>query len=141
MQIYIHSVRFDAEKKLINFINKKMKKLIKFDDELISSDVFLRIENSTDKSNKLVEVKINSGFKELFASKKRETFEEAVDNVQEILIRLVKKNKQKKTFILVSLFSEKKNNIKKKEYFLFVRNKNFNTFANPFQEGLFFNFM
>lgn len=96
MQIYIHSVRFDAEKKLINFINKKMKKLIKFDYELISSDVFLRIENSTDKSNKLVEVKINSGFKELFASKKRETFEEAVDNVQEILIRLVKKNKQKK---------------------------------------------
>ena len=70
MQIYIHSVRFDAEKKLINFINKKMEKLIKFDDELISSDVFLRIENSTDKSNKLVEVKINSGFKELFASKK-----------------------------------------------------------------------
>ena len=96
MQIYIHSVRFDAEKKLINFINKKMEKLIKFDDELISSDVFLRIENSTDKSNKLVEVKINSGFKELFSSKKRETFEEAVDNVQEILIRLVKKNKQKK---------------------------------------------
>ena len=69
MQIYIHSVRFDAEKKLINFINKKMKKLIKFDDELISSDVFLRIENSTDKSNKLVEVKINSGIEKNSLSK------------------------------------------------------------------------
>ena len=70
MQITIHAVRFDADQKLLNFINKKIEKLTQFDDELISSDVFLRIENATDKSNKLVEVKINTGFNELFASKK-----------------------------------------------------------------------
>ena len=99
MQITIHSVRFDADQKLLKFINKKIEKLTQFDDELISSDVFLRIENTTDKSNKLVEVKINSGFNELFASKKCESFEEAVDLVQEILIRQVKKNKQKKRLV------------------------------------------
>ena len=99
MQIIIHSVRFDADQKLLNFINKKIEKLTQFDDELISSDVFLRIENATDKSNKLVEVKINTGLNELFASKKCESFEEAVDLVQEILIRQVKKNKQKKRFV------------------------------------------
>lgn len=99
MQITIHSVRFDADQKLLNFINKKIVKITQFDDELISSDVFLRIENATDKSNKLVEVKINTGFNELFASKKCESFEEAVDLVQEILIRQVKKNKQKKRLV------------------------------------------
>jgi putative sigma-54 modulation protein len=99
MQITIHSVRFDADQKLLNFINRKIEKLTQFDDELISSDVFLRIENATDKSNKLVEVKINSGFNELFASKKCESFEEAVDLIQEILIRQVKKNKQKKRLV------------------------------------------
>tara|TARA_A200000113_G_scaffold89328_1_gene79816 strand:- start:2592 stop:2891 length:300 start_codon:yes stop_codon:yes gene_type:complete len=99
MQITIHSVRFDADQKLLNFINKKLEKLTQFDDELISSDVFLRIENATDKSNNLVEVKINTGFNELFASKKCESFEEAVDLVQEILIRQVKKNKQKKRLV------------------------------------------
>ena len=99
MQITIHSVRFDAHQKLLNFINKKIEKLTQFDDELISSDVFLRIENATDNSNKLVEVKINTGFNELFASKKCESFEEAVDIVQEILIRQVKKNKQKKRLV------------------------------------------
>ena len=99
MQITIHSVRFDADQKLLNFINKKIEKLTQFDDELISSDVFLRIENATDKSNKLVEVKINTGFNELFARKKCESFEEAVDLVQEILIRQVKKNKQKKRLV------------------------------------------
>tara|TARA_B100001057_G_C22801334_1_gene931630 strand:+ start:1357 stop:1656 length:300 start_codon:yes stop_codon:yes gene_type:complete len=99
MQITIHSVRFDADQKLLNYINKKIEKLTQFDDELISSDVFLRVENATDKSNKLVEVKMNTGFNELFASKKCESFEEAVDLVQEILIRQVKKNKQKKRLI------------------------------------------
>ena len=99
MQITIHSVRFDADQKLLNFINRKIEKLTHFDDELIYSDVFLRIENATDKSNKLVEVKINTGFNELFASKKCESFEEAVDLVQEILIRQVKKNKQKKRLV------------------------------------------
>ena len=68
MQITIHSVRFDAHQKLLNFINKKIEKLTQFDDELISSDVFY-VENATDKSNKLVEVKINTGFNELFAVK------------------------------------------------------------------------
>ncbi len=99
MQIIIHSLRFDADQMLIKFINKKIEKLTQFDDQLMSSDVFLRIENTTDKSNKLVEVKINTGFNELFASKKCESFEEAVDIVQEILIRQVKKNKQKKRLV------------------------------------------
>ena len=92
-------MRVDADQKLLNFINKKIEKLIKFNDELISTDVFLRIENATDKSNKLVEVKINTGFNELFASKKCESFEEAVDLIQDILIRQVKKNKQKKRLV------------------------------------------
>ena len=99
MQITIHSVHFDADQKLLNFVTKKIQKLTQFDDELISADVFLRIENATNNSNKLVEVKINSGFSELFASKKCESFEEAVDLVQEILVRQVKKNKHKKHLV------------------------------------------
>jgi putative sigma-54 modulation protein len=99
MQITIHSVRFDADQKLLNFITKKIEKLNQFDDELISSDVFLRVENSADNTNKLVEVKVNTGFSELFASKKCESFEEAIDLVQDMLIRQVKKNKQKKRLV------------------------------------------
>ena len=99
MQITIHSIHFDADQKLLNFINKKLEKLNQFDDELISSDVFLRVENSADNSNKLVEVKVNTGFSELFASKKCTSFEEAVDLVQDMLIRQVKKNKQKKRLV------------------------------------------
>ena len=53
MQIYIHSVRFDAEKKLINFINKKMEKLI----ELVTNIRNLRSSiNLSPKEEILVEV-------------------------------------------------------------------------------------
>ena len=99
MQITIRSIHFNANKKLLNFIKKKINKLTRFNDELISIDIFLRLENASDKNNKLVEVKINTGFNELFVSKKRESFEESIDLVQDILIRLVKKNKQKKRLI------------------------------------------
>ena len=99
MQITIRSIHFNANQKLLNFIKKKINKLTRFNDELISIDIFLRLENASDKNNKLVEVKINTGFNELFVSKKRESFEEAIDLVQDILIRLVKKNKQKKRLI------------------------------------------
>ena len=96
MQITIHSIRFDADQKLLSFVNKKIEKLLQFDDELISSDVFLRVENASDRANKLVEVKVNTGLNELFVSKKCESFEEAIDLVQDVLARQVKKNKQKK---------------------------------------------
>tara|TARA_B100002051_G_C16495082_1_gene514918 strand:- start:179 stop:478 length:300 start_codon:yes stop_codon:yes gene_type:complete len=99
MQITIRSIHFNANQKLLNFIKKKINKLTRFNDELISIDIFLRLENASDKNNKLVEVKINTGFNELFVSKKRESFEESIDLVQDILIRLVKKNKQKKRLI------------------------------------------
>lgn len=99
MQITIHSIRFDADQKLLNFISKKIEKITKFNNRLISSDVFLRLENTSDNNNKLVEVKIKTGFNELFASKKCDSFEEAIDLVQDVLIRQVKKNKQKKRLV------------------------------------------
>ncbi|MGC6470434.1 MAG: ribosome hibernation-promoting factor, HPF/YfiA family [Flavobacteriales bacterium] len=96
MQITIHSIHFDADQKLLHFINKKLEKLTQFDEELIFVEVYLKLENSENKSNKIVEVKVNTGNNDLFASKQCETFEEAIDLVQDIMIRQVKKNKQKK---------------------------------------------
>lgn len=96
MQITIHSIHFDADKKLLELIHKKLEKLNLFDGELIFSEVFLRVEKSDTKSNKIIEVKINSKNTEIFASKQCESFEQAIDLVQEALIRQVKKNKERK---------------------------------------------
>lgn len=99
MQITIHSIHFDADQKLLNFINKKVSKLTQYDEELIFAEVFLKLENSDDRTNKIAEIKVKTAHGELFASKQCESFEEAIDLSQEALIRQVKKNKQKKRLV------------------------------------------
>lgn len=95
MDIKIHSVRFDADKKLINFINSKVNKLIQFNDDIIAAEVFLRLENSQDMENKITEIKLDIPGNNLFAKKQSKTFEEATDLAVEALRRQVKKKKEK----------------------------------------------
>ncbi|MCD6333633.1 MAG: HPF/RaiA family ribosome-associated protein [Bacteroidales bacterium] len=97
MNIKIHSVRFDADQKLITFIRSKVKKLMQFDDKILGAEVFLRLENSQDMANKITEIKLNISPNELFARKQCKTFEEATDQVVEALRRQIIKQKGKKT--------------------------------------------
>ena len=59
MELRVHSIHFDADRKLLDFISKKVDKLTTFDDKLMSGEVFLRLDKSDDHSNKVTEIKIN----------------------------------------------------------------------------------
>ncbi len=91
MDIQIHSIHFDADIGLIDFIKSKLNKLITFNDAIISADVFLRIEKNNERENKLVDIKLHVPGKELFAKKQASSFEAAVDEVTEALRRQVVK--------------------------------------------------
>ena len=91
MDIQIHSIHFDADKDLLEFIKSKLNKLITFNDAIISADVFLRIEKNNDMENKLVDIKVHIPGKELFAKRHASSFEAAVDEVTEALRRQVLK--------------------------------------------------
>ncbi len=95
MDIKIHSVRFDADVKLIDFIKSKVSKLIQFNDDIIGAEVFLRLENSQDMENKISEIKIDIPGNNLFAKKQSKTFEEATDLAVDALRKQVKKKKDK----------------------------------------------
>jgi len=95
MKLQTHSIRFDADQKLIAFIQKKVDKLEKFYDRIIDGEVFLRLENDDTKENKVVEVKINIPGNQLFVKEKSKTFESATDVAVESLTRQLKKIKQK----------------------------------------------
>jgi len=95
MDIHVHSVHFTADRKLIDFVNEKVGKLDLFFDNIISSEVFLRLDNSQDGENKIAEVKILIPGKELFAKKQCKTFEEAADLAVEALRKQVIKHKEK----------------------------------------------
>ena len=91
MDIQIHSVHFEADRVLLDFIKSKLNKLITFNDAIISADVFLRIEKNNERENKFVDIKLHVPGKELFAKKHAASFEAAVDEVTEALRRQVVK--------------------------------------------------
>jgi putative sigma-54 modulation protein len=95
MKVNTQSVNFNADGKLVDFIQKRLDKLDQFYDKVISSDVYLKVINTRSKENKMVEVKIHVP-KELFVVKKRcKTFEEAVDSACSSLERKLVKKKEK----------------------------------------------
>ncbi len=95
MQIQVHSIHFDADQKLLSFIEEKVQKLNMFDDQILGSEVFLRLDKSDSKDNKVAEIKISVPGKDLFAKKQGSSFEEATDTAVEALRRQIKKHKSK----------------------------------------------
>jgi len=96
MEIQIHSVRFDADKKLLDFIKVKVNKLLQYRDDILAADIFLRLINVQDDNNKIVEIKLDIPRNPLFAKKQGKTFEEATDIVIDALRRQITKQKGKR---------------------------------------------
>lgn len=95
MDIKVNAVRFDADKKLVTFINKKVEKLDLFFDGIVLAEVFLRIENVQDEENKLVEIRLSIAGNDLFVKKQSNTFEDAVSQSVESLSRQLTRYKEK----------------------------------------------
>jgi putative sigma-54 modulation protein len=97
MKLQTHSIHFDADSKLIDFIQKKVDKLETFYDRIIDGEVFLRLEKGESVNNKIVEIKINIPGQTLFAKETSAAFEVATDEAVEALRRQIKKFKEKQT--------------------------------------------
>jgi putative sigma-54 modulation protein len=95
MNIKIHSIHFDADAKLLGFIDQKVKKLLQFYDDIIGAEVFLRLEKVQDMENKIVEIKVFIPGNDVFAKKQTKTFEESTDDCIEALRKQLKKHKEK----------------------------------------------
>jgi len=95
MKVDIQSIHFDADQKLLDFINKKIEKVGTYYEDIRSVDVYLRLEKDVEKDNKTVEVKINLNHNPIFAKEHSSTFEAATDMVIVKLVTQVKKHKEK----------------------------------------------
>ena len=95
MKIEIQSIHFSPDSSLLNFVNKKVKKLSQLDYRLINSDVFLKIDKPESPDNKIAEIRIHSSKGEYFAKKQCDTFEESVDLSVQALRKQMLKSKGK----------------------------------------------
>jgi putative sigma-54 modulation protein len=95
MNIQIHSVRFDADKKLIDFVNQKLVKLTQFSEGIVSAEVYLRLDKDQERENKVSEIKLEYPRGPLFARKQSKSFEEATDQAIDALKKQITKHKAK----------------------------------------------
>ena len=95
MKLQMHSIHFDADQRLVDFIQKKANKLDTFYENIIDGEVYLRVEKKEARDNKIVEIKLNIPGTQLFAKEQSDSFEAATDMTVEALRRQIKKYKEK----------------------------------------------
>jgi putative sigma-54 modulation protein len=95
MKVSVQSVNFNADVKLIDFIEKRVMGLEKFHDKIINVEVFLKVQKTSEKENKHTEIKINIPGSELIVKKENKTFEEGAASAVDTMKRQLKKSKEK----------------------------------------------
>lgn len=95
MKVNFQSVNFNADQKLVNFIQEKLDKLERHYDHIIVADVFLKLDNTSSKENKISEIKVSIPGDMLICKKKGKKFEIGVDECISSLNRQLQKKKEK----------------------------------------------
>ncbi|MCB0704499.1 MAG: ribosome-associated translation inhibitor RaiA [Saprospiraceae bacterium] len=95
MKVHVETVQFKADQKLLEFIDRKIAKLDTFFDRIIEVEVILKLENSGQVRDKVVEVKVHVPGDILFVSETDKAFEAAVELAVDSLKRQLKRHKEK----------------------------------------------
>jgi putative sigma-54 modulation protein len=94
MDTQMHAIHFKADQKLLSFIQERLNKLEQFNDQIVSAEVYLRLDKDREKENKIAEIKLHVPGKEMFAKKQCKSFEEATNVAVEALRRQIMKDKR-----------------------------------------------
>ena len=95
MKLQMHSVHFDADQKLLDFIQKRLDKLETFYDRVTEGEVILKLNNKDGIANKTVEIKLLVPGATLFSQEDAASFEAAADAAADSLKRQITKHKEK----------------------------------------------
>ncbi|MFA7115629.1 MAG: ribosome-associated translation inhibitor RaiA [Bacteroidales bacterium] len=93
MKIRVQSIKFNADVKLLDFIDKKLQKLDKFFDGIIDVDVTLSLEPD---HTKVIKVIVNIPGDNVIMERKAGTFEDATNTCADLLKDQLVKVKEKR---------------------------------------------
>ncbi len=95
MEIKIKSLKFDADQKLVAFVEKKVSKLEKFYDGLGTADVILSLLPEPENKNAKIQVHVPG--QELIVEKNAKTFEDAITECADAMKEKLTRFKEKLT--------------------------------------------
>jgi putative sigma-54 modulation protein len=96
MNVSIQTVRFSADSKLTDYVNKKLAKLNTFHDQIVKVEVFLKLDNVVHTlKDKIAEISVKVPKQNFFVKSSSKSFEESFDAAMESLINQIKRKKEK----------------------------------------------
>ncbi|WP_068597326.1 ribosome hibernation-promoting factor, HPF/YfiA family [Vaginella massiliensis] len=95
MKVKFQAVNFNAKQNLEEYLEQKLSKLDNLTDQIIAADVTMKLENTSEKDNKLIDVRLEIPGDDILVSKKGQSFEECIDLSMDTLKRLIIKRKEK----------------------------------------------
>jgi putative sigma-54 modulation protein len=96
MNLQIHAVRFNADKKLMEHVQEKAKKLTTFHDKIIDVEVYLKLDNIVHNiKDKVAEIAVHIPKHTFFVKHESKTFEESFDLALKAIINQIKHKKDK----------------------------------------------
>ena len=95
MNVQIQSVKFDADKRLVEFVNAKMTKLDRFAERSTGAEVILKLDKDHEKGNKFATITLHMPGEDMVAEHRARAFEEAIDEAIDALKRQIEKFKEK----------------------------------------------
>ena len=97
MKVQVQAVNFNVDKKLVQQIEEKIEGLLKFYDHIIGAEVFLKVQKTSEKENKILELKIEIPGNDKLVKKTSNTFEDAltqaISSMRNTLTRLKEKQR------------------------------------------------
>ena len=96
MNVNIQTVHFNADEKLIEYVNKKIEKLTLFHDRITKIDIYLKLDNVVHTiKDKIAEIRVHIPRHDFFVKSSSKSFEESFDNALDSMVTQIKKQKQK----------------------------------------------
>jgi len=96
MNVKIQSIKFDADKRLLDFIETKLNKLERFTDKATSTEVTLKLDKNDEQGNKIALIEIEVPGESLVAERQSKSFEESIDLCIDALKKQLEKYKDKR---------------------------------------------
>ena len=97
INVNIQTVRFDADTRLIDYVNRKLEKLSTFHDRIIKVNVFLKLDNVVHTiKDKIAEIRIHVPKHEFFVKSTSKSFQESFDDAFDSIVNQLKRKKEKR---------------------------------------------
>ncbi len=97
MNLTFQSIHFTADQKLKDYITSKIEKLTRFNEQIMTAKVTMKLENSGQVKDKIVEIVVTIPKETFISAEASKTFESSCDQAVDSLKRQIKRHKEKLT--------------------------------------------